>query len=300
MSGFAALLTSSALLRPRPVFASTAPVVDIISLRSEVFDNTRSLRVLLPPGYREQPHAHYPVFYLNDGVMVFRDQVGIQRVAQDLFSSGAIPPTIFVGIDNGASTDRTTNPPDDRANEFLPYPDVSTDNPEPPAPQGKKYPSFVLGEVMPCIENAYRVALGPQNTGIGGFSYGGTAALYTAVSRPGQFGALLLESTPLWMGVDEQLMRDVGEARDWPSRVYTGVGTVEAAGLPAGLSAYPDKLVESISHSSPRTAVLAVTEEGAEHAPSAWGGRLRDALTFLLGPATPPGLQRRRLPKRPS
>src|SRR5688500_12367980 len=40
---------------------------------SEVFGNTRKLRVLLPPGYSQRVNRHrrYPVLYLNDGQNLF-------------------------------------------------------------------------------------------------------------------------------------------------------------------------------------------------------------------------------------
>jgi enterochelin esterase-like enzyme len=210
--------------------------VEILQLKSKVFDNTRSIRVLLPPEYRnEKNHAvRYPVFYLDDGIMVFRPQgLGIEGVTYDLINSGAIPPMIVVGIDNGASTNKTKNPLVDRANEFLPYGDAGfepdhTYAPEPSDPHGKLYPDFLINEVMPLINERYRTLTGPANTGLGGFSYGGVASLYTVISKPGIFGKLMLESTPLWIGHGNQLLKDAKVNKQWPQRVYLGSGTEES------------------------------------------------------------------------
>ena len=276
----------------RSKIPAPASNVETLQLASKTFNNTRSIRVLLPPGYHnpENSKKRYPVFYFNDGIMVFRpNRINVEEVVYKLIGRGELPPIIVVGIDNGGSTNETKNPETDRANEFLPYPDVgfAPDHlyaPDPPSPQGKLYPQFLIDEVMPLVKQRYRVGAGPSNTGLGGFSRGGVAALYTVMSRPGVFGKLLLESTPLWIGPDRQLLKDAREARKWPLTVYIGVGTKEA----------PDEAINNegrqgvetlraiIREKSPRTSLKVVVEEGGKHEPSAWRGRLPSALQFLF------------------
>lgn len=114
--------------------------IETQQITSKVFNNTRTIRVLLPPGYRDSQNKEksYPVLYLNDGIMVFHG-FNIEETVHNLIKTGAIQPLLIVGIDNGGSTDKTKNAPIDRANEFLPYPDVgfSPDRlyqPDPPNP----------------------------------------------------------------------------------------------------------------------------------------------------------------------
>jgi enterochelin esterase-like enzyme len=99
--------------------------IEIHEFTSKVFSNKRAIRVLLPPNYHEGKNREksYPVLYLNDGIMVFRG-INLEETVHRLINDGDIQPLIVVGIDNGASTDKTKNPASDRANEFLPYPDV--------------------------------------------------------------------------------------------------------------------------------------------------------------------------------
>src|SRR5262245_12961607 len=103
--------------------------IETFELTSKVFGNTRTIRILLPPGYHETKNLdrQYPVFYFNDGLMVF-DSAGpglrIEERVFDLYKKGSLPEVIIVGIDNGACTDKTTNEIIDRAKEFLPYPDA--------------------------------------------------------------------------------------------------------------------------------------------------------------------------------
>src|SRR5271165_2279653 len=151
-------------------------------LQSRIFRNTRMLRVWLPPGYSasENQARHYPVFYLNDGQNLFDPEtayIGIDwqddESADRLLRDGRIPPLILVGIDNTQK---------DRPKEYLPY---RSFNPPIMRPQGKRYPDFLLNEVMPFLYQRYRIARGPENTGLGGSSLGAIDSLYTAMARPG-------------------------------------------------------------------------------------------------------------------
>lgn len=268
--------------------------VDSLQITSRVFKNTRTIHILLPPGYRDPANAKrsYAVFYFTDGITVFKSRsFFIEKTVYDLTRAGKIPPMIIIGVDNGASTDKSTNPEADRANEFLPYPDVgfSPDHsypPDPPSPQGKLYPEFLIHEVMPLVKQHYRVKTGPRNTGLGGFSYGGVAALYTAIASPGVFGKLLLESTPLWIGPNQEILEVARRAKRWPGSVYIGSGTNETSDEAVRKEGRKDEdtLIGIIQHNSPETAVKSVVGEGGTHEPSAWNRRLPVALQFLFGP----------------
>ncbi|MFZ0998212.1 MAG: alpha/beta hydrolase-fold protein, partial [Candidatus Sulfotelmatobacter sp.] len=163
--------------------------------RSRVFRNTRFLRVWLPPGYDDAENSgrHYPVLYLNDGQNLFETATSFTGVewqadeaADRLIREGAVPPMIIVGIDNAGK---------DRIREYMPHRSM---HPMMLRVQGRYYPDFLMKEVMPFVERAYRVAAGPENTGVGGSSLGALIALYTAMARPGVIGRLLVESPSLW------------------------------------------------------------------------------------------------------
>lgn len=271
----------------------TSPNVEVLELTSAVFSNTRAIRVLLPPGYRDPANTTrmYPVLYLNDGIMAFRPAaINVEAAVHGLINRGEIPPILVVGIDNGASTKESKNPLVDRANEFLPYPDVGFAPNKlyaanPPEPQGARYPGFVTNEVMPLIESRFRVAKDPENTAIGGFSYGGVAALHTALTRPEVFGKLLLESTPLWIGPDLQLLKAAGAARRWPAVVSIGNGSSESPDLviKAEGQREVEVLRKAIVAASPGTRLRVFTGEGDIHDPAAWRKRLPGAIKFLFG-----------------
>src|SRR5688572_19601144 len=83
---------------------------------SDVFGNTRILRVLLPPGYtlRVNSHRRYPVLYLNDGQNLFDATVSVfnphewevDETVDRLTRAGEIEPIIIVGIDNAGRSGR--------------------------------------------------------------------------------------------------------------------------------------------------------------------------------------------------
>src|SRR6476646_957175 len=193
-------------------------------LQSRIFRNTRLLRVWLPPGYSapENQDRHYPVLYLNDGQNLFDPAtayIGVDwqadEAADRLIREGRIPPLIIVGIDNAQK---------ERPREYLPY---RSFHPPIMRPQGKRYPDFLLKEVMPFVYQRYRIARGPENTGLGGSSLGAIISLYTVLDRPGIFGRLLLESPSLFIS-NRQLLKLSRAFRQWPERIFIGIGTKEA------------------------------------------------------------------------
>jgi enterochelin esterase-like enzyme len=250
--------------------------------RSRVFRNTRFLRVWLPPGYDDAENAgrHYPVLYLNDGQNLFEPSTAfagvewqVDETADRLIREGAVPPLIVVGIDNTGK---------DRIREYMPHRSM---NPMMLRVQGRHYPDFLIKEVMPFVERGYRVAAGPENTGLGGSSLGALIALYTAVVRPGVIGRLLLESPSLWVS-GRQLISDSRSVRVWPERIFLAAGTAEA-----GSAERSQTVVDDVRELAAilRRAVLSekrlrlVIEDGAGHNEAAWGERFPEALQILFG-----------------
>jgi enterochelin esterase-like enzyme len=260
-------------------------------LTSRVFGNARRLHVLLPPGYDEasERQRRYPAFYFCDGIAAFDAQGwGLPAVAETLFSRGEIPPTIFVGIDNGGSTTTTREAERDRASEYLPYLDQSWTESPAPRPRGKRFPDFLFNEVVPAVAARFRVRTDPSSTGLAGESYAGAAVLYTALARPGRIGALLVESPSLHLG-EGRLLADAAAARSWPQAVYLGVGTAEGR-TPADqaeMLANVRSLAAAIRARSPETRLHLLVQPEGVHWFGAWRARLPEALRFLLGPSRP-------------
>jgi predicted alpha/beta superfamily hydrolase len=268
---------------PNPTVAGD---LRIHEFTSHIFRNRRRLRVWLPPGYDlpENSAQRYPVFYLNDGQNLFDQATSftgvewqVDETADRLIRAGVIPPTIFVGIDNTGV---------ERLKEYLPYRSLS---PVVLRPQGARYSAFLTKEIMPFVGQHYRTAKGPENTLLGGSSLGGLITLYVALTTPGVFGSVLLESPSLWVS-NRQILRDARAPRLWPHKIFLAIGTREV-----GREEKDRQTVENVrelerilrrSGLDDRRLRVEVAE-GGTHSESAWAARFPDALRFLLGSQPP-------------
>ncbi len=249
---------------------------------SRIFRNTRFLRVWLPPGYDDAENAgrRYPILYLNDGQNLFESSTSfngvewqVDETADRLIREGVVPPLIIVGIDN---TGR------DRIREYMPHRSL---HPMMLRVHGTRYPAFLFKEVFPYIARIYRVASGPENTGLGGSSLGALIALYTAAVRPGVIGRLLLESPSLWAS-NRQLIRQSRGVKRWPERVFLATGTAEAGRKDKDQSVVDDvrELAAILGRAGlDLTRLRLIVDDGAAHNEAAWAHRFPEALTFLFG-----------------
>ena len=271
---------------PRTRKSKTAPPIAVPvasgrlwlhEIRSRVFGNTRLLRVWLPPDYDGWGEVRYPVLFLNDGQNLFDPATAFAGVhwqvgetATRLIAERKIRPLIIVGIDNTKS----------RGREYIPY---NAGDPKVKNPRGKCYPEFLQREVMPLIEERYPVLKGAEHTGLGGSSLGGLITLYTELAAPAVFGRLLIESPSLFVA-NGKIIDECRSVRNWPARVYLGMGTEET-----GDPARDARIVEDVRklESVLRGAGLddgrlrVRIDEGATHNESAWAARFPDALEFL-------------------
>jgi enterochelin esterase-like enzyme len=250
--------------------------------RSLIFKSTRFLRVWLPPGYDDEQNSgrYYPALYLNDGQNLFESSTafggvewGVDETADRMIRDGQVPPMIIVGIDNMGK---------DRLREYMPHRSMHLGMLR---VQGRRYPDFLIKEVMPFVKSFYRVATSPENTGLGGSSLGALIALYTAIVRPGVIGRLLLESPSLWAS-NRQAIKESRAARIWPEKIFLAAGTTEA-----GTAERSRTVVDDVRELAAiiRRAVLSesglqvVIKDGAGHTESAWAERFPEALQFLFG-----------------
>ncbi len=269
---------------------------------SATFGNTRTLRILVPPGYDATANRarRYPVLYLNDGQNLFDAATStftgrewrVDETVGELTAAGRIPPLIVVGIDHGGRRERFR--------EYFPWVDSFLSPPE-PDPQGDRYPAFLVDEVLPFVEARYRVDRDPAHRGIGGSSAGALAAINTVVTRPGVFGRLLVESPSIYVD-DAHILKTAAGVNTWPDRVFLGAGTMEGPRRPCAPddAAEPEVVADlrrfaallrraGVAEARIRTVVTPC----ATHDEEAWARRLPEALTFLYAPGVGSTLPRR-------
>lgn len=258
----------------------------IYPLSSHIFGNTRQIRVLVPPGYDAPENAgvRYAVLYMLDGQNLFdaclsdvsHREWEFDETVYRLIREHRIPPMIVVGIDHAGAG---------RAREFLPYKDFAG-NPDMDEPEGRRFPDFLTNEVMPSVDSRYRTLTDHDHTGIGGSSYGGSAALYALLAKPGRFGIGLLESPILSIGMGE-LVRDTSPLVSIPRRVFVAFGAREIddpviSGKSIGLVRQLESNFRAAGYDDSNLRV--VIDPDGRHSEPDWARRLPAALTFLFGP----------------
>jgi enterochelin esterase-like enzyme len=246
----------------------------------------RDLMVWLPPGYSSPANAaaRYPVLYLHDGQNLFEQHPGIpaewkvDEIATSLVQRHMMTPAIIVGVPHTGAG---------RVSEYLPVAAI-----EGVQPRGDAHIAWLLSEVKPRVESAFRVRSGPEHTGIGGASLGAAVALRAAAAHPDVFGVLLAESLPLRTGDAAAWDGLIDSVHTWPRRTYVGGGGGEY-GAEETRAADNARYVEAIRALEARMELaglgpdrrLVIVEPGANHTEAAWSARLPRALSFLFPPA---------------
>lgn len=154
-----------------PVFAAAqeATIFDSLLVHSRILNMDRKYSVYLPPGYQSSERS-YPVLYLLHGGGV--DNRGwVQQ--------GEIGQITDLAISTGAATQMVIVMPDAYTQRRGYY-----ENKE-----NWRYEDFFFQELMPYVENKYRIRKEKHFRAISGFSIGGKAAFTYALHHPELFAA---------------------------------------------------------------------------------------------------------------
>jgi len=273
------------------VESSRSGILRLHEFNSKTFQNKRIIRVLLPPDYyeKENKNTRYKVLYMNDGQDLFDSKTSLyfssewqidESIHKLLLQGMMEEPIIVVGIDIPSKKMRP--------NEYLPWEDEYL-QPHFPNTNGEKYPDFLVSEIMPFIESLYRIKKGPDNTALGGASYGSLISLYTAVKKPDIFGFLLLESPSFYVN-NKAILKESKLFLKWPQKIYIGVGTNELGvkdckQIEGNLEPVHDVLefISILKESGmKKEQILLIIDECARHSPAAWSKRFPKALMFWL------------------
>lgn len=152
-------------------------------LESQVYPGTkRKYSVYVPAQYDGQTPAALMVF--QDG-HTFEGRTGDYRVPvvfDNLIAKGDMPVTIAVMIDPGhrGELPETRGWRPRPANRSAEYDTVSGD-----------YAEFLLSEILPAVEQEYRITANPELRAISGNSSGGICAFSVAWHRPDRFRKVL-------------------------------------------------------------------------------------------------------------
>ncbi len=152
----------------------------------------RKVSVYLPPNY-ETSNKHYPVLYFQDGQNIFDVKTSytgeweVDETLNAMYNETGFE-LIVVAIDHGGNK---------RLNEYSAW-----DNEKYGKGEGELYLDFLVNNLKPKIDKAYRTKSDHNNTGIMGSSLGGLFAHYATVKRPDVFGKAGAFSPSFWYAED--------------------------------------------------------------------------------------------------
>ncbi len=232
--------------------------LESFDVKSAAFGERRRVTVYLPAEYKD--HKAYPLLICHDGSDYRRFAV-MTTVLDNLIHRHEVKPLVVAFVDGSGQ----------RNAEYGANPQQT---------------QHIVDEVLPAVRGRYGVSTKVEETGIMGASFGGVTSLFTAFSRPGVFGRLLLQSGsflftdvgthdrgPLW----DPVAAFVNELREDPSRldarIYMSCGTFESL-------IYYNRSLAPLLRKSGLDVRFVESRDG--HNWINWRDRLREGLTFLF------------------
>jgi predicted alpha/beta superfamily hydrolase len=248
---------------------------------------SRNIEIWLPPGYDSSVTTRYPVLYMSDGQNLFDPRLsfggvdwGVDEAVVRLINRRAIPPLIVVGVWNSGA----------RAREYSPW------------HQAAAYARFLIEELKPRVDSAFRTEPGPASTAAMGSSMGGLLSFYLVTHHPEVFGAcgcisthfplseaVAVKSFPGVRPVAEPdtvpyILRDIQAGLTAPkgTRYWFDYGTqgLDSAYAPTHAAVRAWLLNQGLREGKD---FVVRRYEGATHNEASWRARLEDPLVFLFG-----------------
>ncbi len=237
----------------------------------------RDVLVYLPPGY--DPERAYPVLYMQDGQKLFgcsslkREGEAqctwrAEEAADAAITGHESEPLLIVGV---AASEQH------RMTDYTPTVDWKMGGGE-----ADKYGRLLVEELLPFLATQYRVKSGASNTGLGGSSLGGLAALYLGLKYPDVFGKLAVHSPSIWWN-HRTILALVGEAsQHLASRpfIWLDVGEGEGQRTVADTDLLDARLRANGWRAESNLKYLRVP--GGTHDEGSWARRVRPMLRFLF------------------
>lgn len=242
----------------------------------------RTIRVLLPRGYDQNPDRRYPVIYAQDGQNVFSPggafgSWDLDLTLTNLIRRGEVPEAILVGIDN--SNQRLT----EYRPEWTTYQGIQG--------RGGEFLAVIRDQLLPEIASRYRVLDGPENRIHVGSSLGGILGWEAAHRHQNTFGTVLAMSPSFWLNTTK-VLEDAALSPSSRGRIWldSGIAGTSQDGY-ANVAQTRDRMIESGAALGPDFAHVfgyyttgAASEPGHEHNEAAWRNRAPDALRWAFAP----------------
>ena len=246
---------------------------------SRVLGNDRPVWVYLPPGYAENPYARYPVLYLHDGQNLFdaaqsfggtewRVDEALDEGSHALARDAALRELLVVGVGNTAA----------RVDEYT----VDRDDSVGAGGRGALYLQFLVSELKPQVDAAFRTRPGREDTAVGGSSLGALISLHAGLRHPTVFGRVMAMSPATWWN-GQSVLAHVAASQGQPlrpARLYLDSGDSGPSNDDAANTAALADALRAVGYED-GVDFRYVLAAGASHTESAWAERLPAALRFL-------------------
>lgn len=192
--------------------------VDEFQATSTYLNNTRSIAIYTPPGYKAGGRYPFVVSFDKD-----EDEQRLPILLDNMIADGVVPPMIVAMVSNIDDTHRGAE---------LPY------NP--------LFGRFIAEELVPMIRQRYAITRDPSQAVVRGCSYGGIGSASVALAHSDVFGNVLSQSGSYWWspavalnrGDRELQMRELGwlprkfaTAKKLPLKFYLNVGSEEGSSI---------------------------------------------------------------------
>jgi predicted alpha/beta superfamily hydrolase len=228
----------------------------------------RDVIVWLPPSYEGSTEKRFPVLYVHDGQNAFDPTTSflgvdwqIDETADCLIRERELQEVIVVGIYNT----------DDRNEE---YSDTT---------KGRAYMKFLVEDLKPFIDSAYRTLPTREHTAVMGSSLGGLISFLLVWNYPSVFSQAACLS-PAFVIQDIDVVRLVQEysGPDKHIRIYMDNGGV---GLEQQLQPGCDKMLTALQARGFKLGenLEWFRDSDAEHSERAWSKRAWRPLLFMFG-----------------
>lgn len=275
-------------------------------VRSLLLEHARHVSIYLPPQYETDPSARLPVIYAHDGQNLFDPRIantgvdwGVDEAMQALVAEGAIEPAIIVGIWSTPARRLEYAPAGVLARVAEDMRRAAAEEFPEELRAGDAYLRFIVEELKPRVDAAFRTRPERDSTFLMGSSMGALISVYGMAEYPHVFGGAAGLSMHWPVGVSE---RNIVERQEtWRPAVVAAFSDYFAAKQlnPAHHRIWVDHGTGFLDHlyvpyqeaMLPVLADLGYVEgqtlearvyPGANHNEAAWRARLRDPLTFLL------------------
>lgn len=249
----------------------------------------RHVHVWLPESYEQRPESRFSVLYMHDGQNLFDPTTAtagetwsVAETLEKLIQANKVRPTLIVGIFNHPN----------RWEEYCPERPLTHPNGQQLQQKFKanlnvplrsdNYLRFLVQELKPFIDQAYRTHSNQEETFIMGSSMGGLISLYAMCEFPELFAGAGCLSTH-WPALEGVILPYLERHIPNPGQhiFYFDYGTETLDALYEPLQKPVDALMAQKGFQQDED-WMTRRFEGAEHNEPAWRARLHIPLTFLL------------------